>query len=83
MSNRVAGFAAFTKMYAKDPSFEKIIQDVSEGRPHDFILHNRYLFCGLQLCIPDCLLRKIIHELHNEGHFRRDKTLALIKANYY
>ncbi|XP_022857650.1 uncharacterized protein LOC111378650, partial [Olea europaea var. sylvestris] len=29
-----------------------------------------------ELCISDCSLRQqIISELHNEGHFRRDKTL--------
>jgi hypothetical protein len=84
MSTRVAGFEAFADMYAADPSFGKIIQEVTDGHCFDFILHDGYLFRGLQLCIPDCSLRQqIISELHNEGHFRRDKTLALISSDYY
>jgi len=84
MSTRVVGFDAFTDMYAADPSFGKIIQEVTDGHRSDFILHNGYLFRGLQLCIPDCSLRQqIISELHNEGHFGCDKTLVLISSNYY
>ncbi|KAE8681373.1 putative CCCH-type zinc finger family protein [Hibiscus syriacus] len=84
MSTKVAGFETFTDMYAADPSFGRIFQEVTEGHRHDFVLHNGYLFCGLQLCIPDCSLRQqIISELHNEGHFGRDKTLALISSEFY
>jgi len=84
LSTRVAGFDTFADMYAADPSFGKIIQEVTDGLRSDFILHNGYLFCGLQLCIPDCSLRQqIISELHNEGHFGRDKMLALISSDYY
>ncbi|KAE8661446.1 hypothetical protein F3Y22_tig00113725pilonHSYRG00321 [Hibiscus syriacus] len=84
MSTKVAGFETFTDMYAADPSFGRIFQEVTEGHRHDFVLHNGYLFHGLQLCIPDCSLRQqIISELHNEGHFGRDKTLALISSDFY
>jgi hypothetical protein len=73
MSTRVAVFDAFIDMYAVDHSFGKIFQE-----------HNGYLFRGLQLCIPNCSLRQqIISELHNEGHFGQDKTLALISSDYY
>ncbi|KAE8697779.1 putative Quercetin 3-O-methyltransferase 1 [Hibiscus syriacus] len=84
MSTKVAGFETFTDMYAADPSFGMIFQEVAEGHRHDFVLHNGYLFRGLQLCIPDCSLRQqIISELYNEGHFGRDKTLALISSDFY
>ncbi|KAE8676682.1 putative CCCH-type zinc finger family protein [Hibiscus syriacus] len=84
MSTKVTGFETFTDMYAADPSFGMIFQEVTEGHRHDFVLHNGYLFRGLQLCIPDCSLRQqIISELHNEGHFGRDKTLALISSDFY
>ncbi|KAE8710906.1 putative CCCH-type zinc finger family protein [Hibiscus syriacus] len=84
MSTKVAGFETFTDMYAADPSFGRIFQEVTEGHCHDFVLHNEYLFRGLQLCIPDCSLRQqIISELHNEGHFGRDMTLALISSDFY
>ncbi|KAE8671130.1 ABC transporter C family member 10-like [Hibiscus syriacus] len=67
-----------------DLEFYAIVQEVTEGHRHDFVLHNGYLFRGLQLCIPDCSLRQqIISELHNEGHFGRDKTLALISSDFY
>ncbi|KAE8728830.1 hypothetical protein F3Y22_tig00004072pilonHSYRG00287 [Hibiscus syriacus] len=71
-------------MYAADHSFGRIFQEVTEGHRHDFVLHNGYLFRGLQLCIPDYSLRQqIISELHNKGHFGRDKTLALISFDFY
>ncbi|KAE8704407.1 General regulatory factor 9, MU isoform 1 [Hibiscus syriacus] len=71
-------------MYAADPSFGRIFQEVTEGHRHDFVLHNGYMFSGLQLCIPNYSLRQqIISELHNEGHFGRDKTLALISSDFY
>jgi hypothetical protein len=57
MSTRVAGFEAFTNMYAANPSFGKIIHEVTNGHRSDFILHDGYLFRGLQLFIPDCSLR--------------------------
>ncbi|KAJ0972256.1 hypothetical protein J5N97_020215 [Dioscorea zingiberensis] len=40
MSAKVAGFEAFTDMYADDPSFGRILQEVTDGHHHDFILHN-------------------------------------------
>lgn len=84
MSTRVAGFETFTDMYAADPSFGRIFQEVTDGKRHDFVVHNGYLFRGLQRCIPDCSLRQhIIRELHNKGHFGQDKTLALISSDYY
>ena len=54
MSTRITAFEVFPDMYAADPSFGKIFQEVKDGLRHDFILHNAYLFRGLQLCIPDC-----------------------------
>jgi hypothetical protein len=84
ISARTTGFDVFPDLYATDPSFGKITQEVRTGMRTDFLLHNGYLFRGLQLCVPDCSLRQqIVSELHNEGHFGRDKTLALIAADYY
>ncbi|KAE8670845.1 hypothetical protein F3Y22_tig00112069pilonHSYRG00031 [Hibiscus syriacus] len=84
MSTKVTGFETFTDMYAADSSFGMIFQEVTDGHRHDFVLHNGYMFRGLQLCIPDCSLRQqIISELHNEGHFGRNKTLALISSDFY
>lgn len=36
------------------------------------------------MCVPNCSLReKILFQLHNEGHFGRDKTYALVAAHYF
>jgi hypothetical protein len=84
VSTSVVGFESFPDLYAADPSFGKIIQEVTNNQRHDFILHNGYLFRGLQLCVPDCSLRQhIVSELHNMGHFGRDKTLALVSSTYF
>lgn len=43
-----------------------------------------YLFHGLRLCILVCSLREhIIRELHCDGQFGLDKTLALVSTDYY
>jgi len=47
MSTRVAGFDAFTDMYASDPSFGKIIQEVTDGHRFD-------LFCIMVICFVGC-----------------------------
>ncbi|GJV49786.1 RNA-directed DNA polymerase [Tanacetum coccineum] len=46
-----------------------------------------YLFKGARLCIPLCSLRKVIilegHAGGLTGHFGRDKTLALLREQFY
>lgn len=84
MSTQVNGFETLKDMYLKDPSFCKSFQEVTTGHYGDFILHNGYLFRGLQLCLLDCSLwQHIIHKLYGEGHFGRDKTLALIAVEFH
>jgi hypothetical protein len=66
------------------PSFGKIFAEVSVSKRNDYVILNGYPFRGLQLCIPDNSLREqIIRELHGEGHFGRNKTLALVSSDYY
>jgi predicted nucleic acid-binding Zn finger protein len=49
------------------------------GKHNDYVILNGYMFCGLQLCIPNSSLwERIIRELYGEGHFGQDKTLALV-----
>ncbi|KAH7568724.1 hypothetical protein JRO89_XS06G0037300 [Xanthoceras sorbifolium] len=50
----------------------------------DFLVVDGFLFHGNQLCVPDSSLRfQIIKELHGEGHVGRDRTLQLVKSNYF
>jgi len=81
---KVVGFDTFRELYTTYPSFRKMFAEVSVSKRNDYVILNGYLFCGLQLCIPDNSLREqIIRELHGEGHFGRKKTLALVSSDYY
>ena len=84
MHNQVLGFDIFRELYASDPYFAPILEDVVVGFRSNYHLHDEFLFKSNQLCVPDSSLRlKIIAELHNEGHMGRDKTLALITNTYF
>ncbi|KAH9693434.1 Endonuclease [Citrus sinensis] len=84
MHNQVLGFDTFRELYASDPYFAPILEDVVAGFRSDYHLHDKFLFKSNQLCVPDSSLRlKIIAELHNEGHMGCDKTLALIANTYF
>ncbi|KAH9735062.1 Endonuclease [Citrus sinensis] len=84
MHNQVLGFDTFRELYASDPYFAPILEDVVVGFRSDYHLHDKFLFKSNQLYVPDSSLRlKIIAELHNEGHMGRDKTLALIANTYF
>ncbi|KAL9253445.1 Laccase-15-like protein [Drosera capensis] len=84
MKAEVLGFDSFKDLYDSDPDFGSMVKEIKAGNRIDYRLQEGYLFHGVQLCIPDCSLReKIIKELHNEGHFRQDKTFELIHSNYY
>jgi len=48
------------------------------GKQADYTLQNGFLFKENQLCITE----KIVKELHEEGHFGRGKTMALISSSH-
>ena len=84
MHNQVLRFDTFRELYASDPYFALILEDVVAGFCSYYHLHDEFLFKSNQLCVPDSSLRlKIIAKLHNEGHMGRDKTLALIASTYF
>jgi transposase InsO family protein len=84
MKTSVWGFEEFASLYESDSYFSKIINEVN-SQPHDkFSLVDGFLFKGNLLCIPDCSLRqRLISEIHNEGHFGRDKTMHLVSSTYF
>ncbi|KAH7548531.1 hypothetical protein JRO89_XS14G0154500 [Xanthoceras sorbifolium] len=78
------GFESFRDLLEFDPYFMGIMGDLGSKTNNDFLLVDRFLFRGNQLCIPDCsLCLQIIKELHKEGHVGHDRTLQLVKDNYF
>lgn len=78
------GFDSFATLYQSDPYFSVILEAVRAGNSAQFSLLDGFIFKGTRLCIPSCSLRlKIIQEIHNEGHFGRDKTFQLISFSYF
>jgi hypothetical protein len=84
MKSEVIGFELLKDSLSSDPFFGPILEDVSTRTQGGFVLHNGFLFKGIQLCIPEGSLRlKIIKERHDKGHMGRDKTLQLVAEQFY
>lgn len=84
MRMTVPGFEILVDLYPTDPFFAKVLWQIQYGERTYFMFWNRFLFHGLQLCIPDCILHlKIIQELHNKGHVGRDRTFHLVSSSYF
>lgn len=80
----VTGFDSFKDWYKEDPCLGPILKQTVAGQRTGFDVPEGDLFRGNQLCIPEGSLReKIVKELIQEGHFGRDKTLALISSTYW
>ena len=79
------GFDTSYELYLGDALFSQSYTQLSEeGRRDNYVLLNGYHLHDLQLYVPFCFLQEhIIYELYCKGHFRRDKTLALVSINYY
>ena len=57
MHNQVLGFDTFRELYASDPYFAPILEDVVAGFRSDYHLHDEFLFKSNQLCVPNSSLR--------------------------
>ncbi|KAK0603636.1 hypothetical protein LWI29_007072 [Acer saccharum] len=80
----VPGFETFRDLLKIDPYFAAIMLNLSAAENKDFLVVDGFLFRGNQLCVPDNSLRfQIIKELHGEGHVGRDRTLQLVKDDYF
>ena len=78
------GFESMKDDIRADEHFQSIVTELEAGGRSDFVLHDGYLFRGNCLYIPNTSLRVlIIQELHNQGHFGRDKTAWLIRQRFY
>ncbi|XP_050207629.1 uncharacterized protein LOC126657049 [Mercurialis annua] len=75
----VADLDSFNDFLEIDPYFYVVMRKVRAGEQTEFLLHDRFLFKGNQLCIPENSLRMhIVLELHGEGHVGRDRILHLV-----
>ena len=87
MEVRVIGFETFKDLYENDVDFGGIWTSCQQGSFQPFSIFDGFLFNNNALCVPCYSLRlTILTEVHEgalRGHFRRDKTLALVQANFY
>lgn len=84
MGVEVKGFDTFKEPYQEDSYFGPILKQTMVVKQADYTLQNGFLFKENQLCITECSLReKIVKELHEEGHFGRGKTMALISSSHW
>jgi hypothetical protein len=94
MENRVIGCVALKDLYAHDNDFREIVEQLKNSvvrnmdlNQSEYFMQDGYIFKGKQLCISIGSMREnIIKDLQShglEGHFAKDKTLALIKDKYY
>ena len=80
-------------MYPEDPNFVEawkasiVLVTLDMAKWLDFIIQDSMLFKGNQSCIPKSYMRENpIKEKHSgrlDGHFGRDKIIALDAENYY
>jgi hypothetical protein len=87
MKALVPGFEVFKEHYESDKKLAAVLEALKKGKLAaftGFYLNDGFLFKGLQLCVPHCSLRRqLLQEVHQQGHFGRDKTLALLQQRYY
>ena len=80
-------FDHIKELYPNDNDFSSILNEYHLGAYKDFYLHNQYLFKGKRLCIPQESLRaSLIRETHEGGlmgHFGPNKTLEVLKEDFY
>jgi len=74
-------------LYLNDPNIRKVWSSTNPQSSQGYYKHDKFLFKGKTICIPQYSLREtIIWEVHDggpAGYFGRDKTRALVKENFY
>nr|GEU89373.1 HSP20-like chaperones superfamily protein [Tanacetum cinerariifolium] len=87
MHIRVQGVDSYRELYCDDPDFREICSKCDNGHFQQFSKLDGYLFKFAWLGIALCFLREaIILEGHAgglAGHFGRDKTLTLLREQFY
>lgn len=71
------GFELIRDLLLADPYFGLILASLARDEDSHYALLDGYLFLGDCLCIPYFSLRHVlVKEVHNCGHFGRDKILT-------
>lgn len=84
MQFAVIGFEQVKDLYIDDDDFGTIWKQLNAGLTKPFLLQDGFLFYQHRLCIPRGSLREeLIGEIHRQGHFGRDKTIASVEERYY
>ena len=87
MKVKVVGFEVLKDLYRGDADFSEICKASLDKPFKDYMVVHEFFFKGNSLCIPSSsLLLSILDELHCGplgAHFGRNKTLALVRANFY
>jgi hypothetical protein len=90
---RTLGFDDMRDMYADDLDFTEayeaaenpVLRDRSQWI--EYMIQDRLLFKGNQLCIPNCSMREnLLKKKHSgglAGHFGHDKTFAKLSESYF
>uniref|UniRef100_A0A2N9HV25 RNA-directed DNA polymerase n=1 Tax=Fagus sylvatica TaxID=28930 RepID=A0A2N9HV25_FAGSY len=87
MKTIVPGFEEFQTHYKTDQKLQPVLTALQQGQRSaypGFYSNDGFLFKGTQLCVPACSLRaQLLQEVHNQGHFGKDKTLTLLQHKYF
>ena len=93
MHVEVVGFDELKNFYPEDPNFSKVWKarkefvTIDRTRWLDYLIQDGMLFKGLQLCIPRSSMREnLIKEKHSARmarNFGRDKTITILRENYF
>jgi hypothetical protein len=87
------GFDDLKDMYADDSDFKEAYEVAENPFLRDrsqwieYVIQDRLLFKGNQLCIPNCSMRDNLLKENNNGglagHFGHDKTVAKLSESYF
>ena len=94
MKVEVLDFDEMKELYNSDPNFFEVWRECRApnlidhiSKYEEYFIQEGMLFKGIQLCIPRGSMKlNLIKEKHSgglAGHFRKDKTLSLLKEKYY
>ncbi|KAF8097476.1 hypothetical protein N665_0288s0009 [Sinapis alba] len=87
MEAKVLGVEFIKELYKNDPNMGEVFISCTTKANGKLYIHEGFLFRDMQLSIPQCSLRDlVIREAHGGGfmgHFGVDKTLVVVKENFY